>query len=137
MLIIYTCTLSTRTYNLHVYIIYTSTLSTRAYYLHVYIIYTCILSTRVHYLQVFIICTYLLIDITHPLIPWQWYSAFLRPSYLLYCYKTKNCVVIRFTPRAKPKAEVNNDLFSTRAKPELKTWYYHALLSYVTILATK
>ena len=23
-----------------------------------------------------------------------------------------------------------NDLFSTRAKPELKTWYYHALLSY-------
>ena len=32
---------------------------------------------------------------------------------------------------------VNNDLFSTRAKPELKTWYYHALLSYVTILATK
>ena len=37
----------------------------------------------------------------------------------------------------KPKAEVNNDLFSTRAKPELKTWYYHALLSYVTILATK
>ena len=37
----------------------------------------------------------------------------------------------------KPKAEVNNDLFSTRAKPELKTWYYHALLTYVTILATK
>ena len=37
----------------------------------------------------------------------------------------------------KPKAEVNNDLLSTRAKPELKTWYYHALLSYVTILATK
>ena len=32
---------------------------------------------------------------------------------------------------------MNNDLFSTRAKPELKTWYYHALLSYVTILATK
>ena len=32
---------------------------------------------------------------------------------------------------------VNNDLFSTRAKPELKTWYYHALLSYVIILATK
>ena len=32
---------------------------------------------------------------------------------------------------------VNNDLFSTRAKPSLKTWYYHALLSYVTILATK
>ena len=31
---------------------------------------------------------------------------------------------------------MNNDLFSTRAKPELKTWYYHALLSYVTILAT-
>ena len=31
----------------------------------------------------------------------------------------------------------SNDLFSTRAKPELKTWYYHALLSYVTILATK
>ena len=31
----------------------------------------------------------------------------------------------------KPKAEVNNDLFSTRAKPELKTWYYHALVSYV------
>ena len=28
---------------------------------------------------------------------------------------------------------VNNDLFSTKAKPELKTWYYHALLSYVTI----
>ena len=26
---------------------------------------------------------------------------------------------------------VNNDLFSTRAKPELKTWYCHALLSYV------
>ena len=37
----------------------------------------------------------------------------------------------------KPKAEVYNDLFSTRAKPELKTWYYHAFLSYVTILATK
>ena len=37
----------------------------------------------------------------------------------------------------KPKAELNNDLFSMRAKPELKTWYYHALLSYVTILATK
>ena len=37
----------------------------------------------------------------------------------------------------KPKAEVNNDLFSSRSKPELKTWYYHALLSYVTILATK
>ena len=37
----------------------------------------------------------------------------------------------------KRKAEVNNDLFSTRAKPSLKTWYYHALLSYVTILATK
>ena len=37
----------------------------------------------------------------------------------------------------KPKAEVNNDLFSTRAKPELKTWYYHALLTYVTILTTK
>ena len=37
----------------------------------------------------------------------------------------------------KPKAEVNNDLFSTRAKHELKTWYYHALLSYVTILTTK
>ena len=32
---------------------------------------------------------------------------------------------------------VNNDLFSTRAKPKLKTWYYHALLSYVTTLATK
>ena len=32
---------------------------------------------------------------------------------------------------------VNNDLLSTRAKPKLKTWYYHALLSYVTILATK
>ena len=32
---------------------------------------------------------------------------------------------------------VNNDFFSTRTKPELKTWYYHALLSYVTILATK
>ena len=27
---------------------------------------------------------------------------------------------------------VNNDLFLTRAKPELKTLYYHALLSYVT-----
>ena len=37
----------------------------------------------------------------------------------------------------KPKVEVNNDLFSTRAKPELKTWYYYALPSYVTILATK
>ena len=36
-----------------------------------------------------------------------------------------------------PKAEVNNDLFSTKAKPDQKTWYYHALLSYVTILATK
>ena len=35
------------------------------------------------------------------------------------------------------KILTNNDLFSTRAKPELKTWYYHALLSYVTILATK
>ena len=32
---------------------------------------------------------------------------------------------------------VNNDLFPTWAKPELKTWYYHALLIYVTILATK
>ena len=32
---------------------------------------------------------------------------------------------------------MNNDLFSTRVKPELKTWYYHALLSYVTILPTK
>ena len=32
---------------------------------------------------------------------------------------------------------VNNDLSSTRAKPELKTWYYHALLSYLTLLATK
>ena len=31
---------------------------------------------------------------------------------------------------------MNNDLFSTRAKPELKTWYYHVVLSYVTILAT-
>ena len=29
---------------------------------------------------------------------------------------------------------MNNDLFSTRAKPELKIWYYHALLGYVTIL---
>ena len=35
------------------------------------------------------------------------------------------------------KAEVNNHLFSTKAKPELKTWHYHALLSYVTTLATK
>ena len=32
---------------------------------------------------------------------------------------------------------VNNDLSSTRAKPVLKTWYYHALLNYVTLLATK
>ena len=32
---------------------------------------------------------------------------------------------------------VNNDLFSTKALPSLKTWYHHALQSYVTILATK
>ena len=37
----------------------------------------------------------------------------------------------------KPEAEVNNDLFSTRAQPELKTCCYFALMSYVTILVTK
>ena len=30
---------------------------------------------------------------------------------------------------------MNNDLFSTRAKPELKTWYYHALLSVIIFTA--
>ena len=37
----------------------------------------------------------------------------------------------------KPEAEVNNDLFSTRPQPELKTCYYFALMSYITILVAK
>ena len=37
----------------------------------------------------------------------------------------------------KPEAEVNNDLFSTRVQPELKTCCYFALMSYVTLLVAK
>ena len=37
----------------------------------------------------------------------------------------------------KPKAELNNDMFSSRAQPELKTCCYFALLSYVTMLFTE
>ena len=37
----------------------------------------------------------------------------------------------------KLKAELNDDLFSSRAQPELKTCCYFALMSYVVILLTK
>ena len=37
----------------------------------------------------------------------------------------------------KPEVEVNDDLFSTKVQPELKTCFYFALMSYVTILVTK
>jgi hypothetical protein len=37
----------------------------------------------------------------------------------------------------KPKAELNNGMFTSRAHPELKTCCYFALMSYVTILFTK
>ena len=37
----------------------------------------------------------------------------------------------------KPKAELNNGMFSTRAEPKLKTCCYFALMSYVTIEAAR
>ena len=38
---------------------------------------------------------------------------------------------------SKPKAELKNALLSLKAEPELKTYCYFALMSYVTILFTK